>query len=144
MGVRPRWLAAGGPPNPPARPAHHPSESSPVSVSASSPPQVGATTAPDKRVAVDVNSGDREVTARYDPEQASCATWSALVQSGWLSGDERGEVVERGGPPGLGVVAAGGVGPVAERHPRLGAVVVEFHARDRRLVHSHLWHGVRA
>jgi hypothetical protein len=41
-----------------------------------------------------VNSGDREVTARYDQEQASCtgAGWSALVQSGLLSGDERGEI----------------------------------------------------
>jgi hypothetical protein len=69
---------------------------------------------------------------------------SALVQSGLLSGDERREAVEGGGPPGLSVVAAGGVGPVAERHPRLGAVVVEFHARDRGLVHSHLWHRVGA
>ena len=63
---------------------------------------------------------------------------------GLLSGDERREVVEGSGPPSLGVVAAGGVGPVAERHPRLGAVVVEFHPCDRGLVHSHLWHRVGA
>jgi hypothetical protein len=39
---------------------------------------------PVNRVAVDVNSRNREVTARYDQEQASCtsAGWSALVQSG--------------------------------------------------------------
>ena len=79
-----------------------------------------------------------------DVRRCTSAGWSALVQSGLLSGDERGEVVESGGPPGLGVIAAGGVGPVAERHPRLGAVVVEFHARDRGLVHSHLGHRVGA
>jgi Glyoxalase-like domain len=95
---------------------------------------------------IDVNFGDLEVTARYDRDQASCtsAGWSALVQSGLLSGDERGEVVEGGGPAGLGVVTAGGVGPVAERHPRLGAVVVELYARDRGIVHAHLGHRVRA
>ena len=84
-----------------------------------------------------------DATEQIHPAGAS-AGWSALVQSGPLSDDECGEVVEGGGPPGLGVVAAGGVGPVAERHPRLGAVVVEFHARDRGLVHSHLWHWVGA
>jgi hypothetical protein len=36
-----------------------------------------------------------------------------------LSGDKRRLVVEGGAPPGLGVVAASGVGPVAECHPRL-------------------------
>jgi hypothetical protein len=72
------------------------------------------------------------------------AGWYALVQWGLLSGEECGEVVEGGGPSGLGVVAAGGVGSVAERHPRFGAVVVELHAGDRGLVHSHLWHWVGA
>jgi hypothetical protein len=83
---------------------------------------------------------------QHDQQQANCTSvgWSALVQWGLLSGEERGEVVEGGGPPGFGVVAAGGVGSVAERHPRLGAVVVEFHAGDRGLVHSYLWHWVGA
>src|SRR5215218_2293630 len=69
---------------------------------------------------------------QHDQQQANCTSvgWSALVQWGLLSGEERGEVVEGGGPSGFGVVAAGGVGPVAERHSRLGAVVVEFHAGD--------------
>ena len=66
-------------------------------------------------------------------------TWLNRV---FLSGDECCEVVEGGGPSGLGVVAASGVRPVAERHARLGAVVVELHARDRGLVHSHLGHRV--
>jgi len=39
---------------------------------------------------------------------------------------------------------AGRVGPVAERHARLGAMVVELHTHDRGLVHPHLRHRVRA
>src|SRR2546430_13536700 len=76
--------------------------------------------------------------------------WSVLYGAlplAWrsLSGDERGELVEGGAPPGLGVAAAlGRVGPVAERHSRLGPVVVELHAHDRGLVHAHLGHRVRA
>ena len=46
----------------------------------------------------------------------------------FLSGDECCEVVEGGGPSGLSVVAASRVRPVAERHPRLDAVVDELYA----------------
>jgi hypothetical protein len=67
-----------------------------------------------------------------------------LEESGFLSGDERRKVVEGGGPPGLRVVAAIGVRPVAQRHTRLGAVVDKLHARDRGLMHSHMRHRVRA
>jgi hypothetical protein len=67
-----------------------------------------------------------------------------LEQSGFLSGDERREVVEGGNPPGLCVVPASGVRPIAERHTRLGAVVDKLHTRNRGLMHSHMWHRVRA
>jgi hypothetical protein len=96
---------------------------------------------------VDIGGGwlvTRHHGCSADVRRCTSAGWSALVESGLLSGDERREVVEGGGPPGLSVVAAGGVGPVAERHPRLGAVVVELHTRDRGLVHAHLGHRVRA